>query len=104
MLARIKKNDTVQVISGKDKGKQGAVIAVNPEENKVMIKGVAIVTRHVKPKKAGQAGVIKKEEIFVHAAKVMPVCSNCKKPCRINVRIEESDNKVRLCNQCNEIF
>ena len=65
MVARIKKNDTVVVLSGKDKGKTGSVIEILPKKGKVMVKGVAVVTRHVKARKQGEVPGIKKEETYI---------------------------------------
>lgn len=104
MISRIKKNDTVQVISGKDKGKQGTVITVLPRDSKVLVKNVALVTKHVKQRKAGDVAGIRTEETFIHMAKVMPVCSACKKPSRINSRLLDTGNTVRICNRCEEVF
>ena len=104
MLARVKKNDTVVVLSGKDKGKQSVVIAVYPKEDAVLVKDVAVVTRHVKPTRQGQKGGIVKEERSVCLAKVMPVCSACKKPCRIQVKMLDTGKNVRICNRCKETF
>lgn len=104
MLARVKKNDTIVVVSGKDKGKQGNVIAVYPRESEVLVKDVGVVTRHAKQDRRGKKGGIIKEERPVPLAKVMPVCSACKKPCRIQTRMLEAGNKVRICNRCKEAF
>ena len=86
MIARIKKNDIVQILSGKNKGKQGSVIAILPKKGKVMVKGVAVATHHVKPRRAGEPGGIRKEERFIDMSCVMPVCSSCKKPSRVNTK------------------
>ncbi len=104
MLARVKKNDKVFVLSGKDKGKQGTVLAVYPREDAVLVKDVSVVTRHVKPTKQGQKGGIVKEERSVSIAKVMPVCSACKKPCRIQVKKLDTGKNVRICSRCKETF
>ncbi len=104
MVARVKKNDTVLVIAGKDKGKQGAVIEILPKKGKVIVKDVAIVTRHVKARRQGETPGIKKEESFIRISKVMPVCKACKKPCRINIKKLESGKNARICNRCKEIF
>ena len=104
MMARVKKNDIVQILSGKDKGKQGAIIAILPKKKKVMVKNIAIVTHHIKPRRAGEAGGIRKEESFIDVSSVMPVCSSCKKPARINHKIVEAGKTVRICNRCKEIF
>jgi large subunit ribosomal protein L24 len=104
MISRIKKNDLVQVLSGKDKGKQGVVTTVLPQESKVLVQNVGIVTKHVKARKAGDIAGIRKEETFIDMAKVMPVCSSCKKPSRINSRLLDTGKRVRACNRCEEIF
>lgn len=104
MLARVKKNDTVVLLSGKDRGKQGLVLAVYPKEDLVLVKDMRIVTRHVKPTKSGQKGGIVKEEQTMPLAKVMPVCSACKKPCRIQAKVLDAGTKVRICNRCKEAF
>lgn len=104
MLARVKKNDTVVLLSGKDKDKQGLVLAVYPKQDLVLVKDVGVVTRHVKPTRAGQKGGIVKEERPVPLAKVMPVCSACKKACRIQTKMLDGGDKVRICNRCKETF
>ncbi len=104
MIARIKKNDTVQILSGKDKGKQGAVIAILPKDGKVMIKGVAVATHHVKPRRSGEPGGIRKEEKFVDISCVMPICSSCKKPSRVGAKKLDTGMTARVCNRCKEIF
>ena len=104
MVARIKKNDLVRVVSGKDKNKEGSVIHVLPKKGKVLVKDVAIVTRHVKPRKSGEQGGIRKEESYLRLSKVMPVCSACKKAARINTKLLESGKRARMCNRCKEIF
>jgi large subunit ribosomal protein L24 len=104
MMARIKKGDTVVVIAGKDKGKRGAVLKVNPSIDKVLIKDIAMVARHTKPRKQGEQGSIKRRESYVALCKVMPVCGSCNKPCRVNAKVLEEGKRVRLCNVCKEIF
>lgn len=104
MVARIKKNDLVRVITGKDKNKEGSVIRVLPKKGKVLVKDVAIVTRHVKPRKAGEQGGIRKEEGYIRLSKVMPVCTACKKAVRVNTKLLESGKRARTCNRCKEIF
>jgi len=103
-MARVKTNDTVIILSGKDKGKKGAVIALSLKDNKVMVKGVAIATRHVKARKQGESSAIKKEETFIALSNVMPVCGACKSPCRVNSKALENGQKSRMCNNCKEIF
>ena len=104
MIARIKKNDIVQILSGKDKGKEGAVIAILPKEDQVMVKNVAIATHHIKSRRTGEPGSIRKEESFIDMAQVMPICSSCKKPSRVNAKLLDTGRSVRVCNRCEEIF
>lgn len=99
----VRKNDTVMVITGKDKGKKGTVLEINPQEDKVLVKGVAIVTRHAKARKQGDVSAIKKTESFIDLSNVMPICSACKKPCRINTKVVDS-KRIRVCNNCKEVF
>lgn len=103
-MARIKKNDTVIVLSGRDSGKKGVVVKVDSKKEQVLVSGVALATRHVKPRRAGERGSIKKEESFIGLSKVMPVCVACKKPSRVNSKTLETGARVRVCNRCEEIF
>ena len=104
MVARIKKNDTVLVISGKDKGKTGSIIELKRKTSQLLVKDVAIITRHVKPKRAGEQGSIKKEESYIGESKVMPICTACNKPTRVSSKVLENGNRARICKRCKEIF
>lgn len=104
MVARVKKNDTVVVISGKDKGKKGSIIELKHKTGKLLVKDVAIITRHVKPKRAGEQGGIKKEESYIGESKVMPICTACNKPTRVSSKMLESGKRARVCKRCKEIF
>ena len=95
----VKKNDTVVVLSGKDKGKQGKVLSVNPEAGKVIVEGVNVATRHQKARRQGEEGGIVKKETPIYACKVMPVCPKCGKATRVAHKIE-GDKKVRVCKHC----
>lgn len=104
MLARIKKDDTVVIVSGKDKGKRGHVVAIDHKDEKLLVKGLGMVTRHVKAKKQGEKSRIVTEESYIPFCKVMPVCPSCKKTCRIKVRMLEGNKKARSCHRCKEAF
>lgn len=104
MVARVKKNDVVKIISGKDKGKKGSVIALHPEKDLVMVNDVAVVARHTKPRKQGETGGIKKQESFIPMSKVMPVCTSCKEATRIQAKEMESGKRVRACSRCKATF
>ncbi len=101
---KVHKDDTVLVISGKNKGKRGKVHRVIPDENRVLVEGVNIVKRHMKPRGATmQAGIIEKEAP-INASNVMVVCGKCNKPTRVGYRFLDNGNKVRFCKECDEIF
>ena len=104
MSIRIKKNDQVQVISGKNKGKEGKVLRHIPKKDMVVVEGVNMVSRHVRPsQKNPQSGIIK-QEAPIYAAKVMLVCPQCGAATRVGSSFLESGKKVRVCRKCNEII
>jgi large subunit ribosomal protein L24 len=103
-MERIKKDDIVQVISGANKGKSGAIIDILPKKGKIKVKGVAIVTRHVKARQQGQQSAIRKEESYIDITNVMPICPATKKPCRIRVKTLENGKRVRISSRTNEAF
>ena len=96
---RIKKGDTVKILSGNDKGKTGEVLEVIPKTNKIVVKGVNIRKKHIKPKKQGEQGGIISVECAIHSAKVNIVCPKCKAATKIGYSIEK-DEKVRVCKKC----
>ena len=95
----IKTGDKVQVISGSDKGKQGKVVTVSAKENKVIVEGVNMVTKHVKPRQAGQLGGRVQAEGALYASKVQLVCPKCNKTARVAHKIEDG-KKIRVCKHC----
>ena len=99
MSMNVKKNDTVVVLSGKDKGKQGKVLSVNPEAGKVIVEGVSVATRHQKARRQGEEGGIVKKETPIYACKVMTVCPKCNKATRVAHKIVDG-KKVRVCKHC----
>ena len=96
----IRKDDTVIVLSGKDKGKQGKVLGTVPSEAKVVVEGINMVTCHVKPRKQGEEGGIIKREAPIYACKVMRVCPKCDKPTRPAHKTLADGKKVRVCKKC----
>ena len=100
----VRKDDTIVVLSGKDKGKQGKVLETSPKENKVIVEGINMVTKHVKPRRQGEAGGIVKAEGAMYASKVMVVCPSCGKPTRLAHKILEDGTKVRFCKKCGGTF
>ena len=96
----IKKDDVVVVLSGKDKGKQGKVLEVQPKAGKVIVEKVNVVSRHTKPRKQGDQGGILKKEAPIYACKVQRVCPKCNKPTRHAHKLLEGGKKVRVCKKC----
>ena len=100
----VKSGDTVMVLSGKDKGKKGKVLSVNPADAKVIVEGVSVATRHKKPRKQGETGGIVKQETPIYASKVQLVCPKCGKAARTGVKFLENGSKVKFCKKCNEML
>ena len=100
---KVKKGDTVQVLSGNDKGKKGEVLEVMPKDSKVVVKGVNVRKKHIKPRKQGDEGGIISVECAVNSSKVNVVCPKCGKSTRVEYKIE-NDKKVRVCKKCGAII
>ena len=96
---KIKKDDKVVVLSGKDKGKQGKVLIADPKGAKVVVEGVNVATKHQKPRKQGEEGGIIKVETPIYACKVMVICPKCGKPTRVAHKLD-AGKKVRVCKKC----
>ena len=96
----IKKDDTVVVLSGKDKGKKGKVLSVDPKAGKVIVEKVNMVSRHTKPRKQGEQGGIIKKEAPIYACKVQRVCPKCGKATRPAHKLLADGKKVRVCKKC----
>ena len=106
-----KKGDTVVVISGKDKGKKGKIMVAQPDDERVVVQGAAMVTRHIKPRKQGQPGGRIEKEGPIHASNVMLVCPKCDKPTRIAHKLKEVEisgekkqKSVRVCKKCGKVM
>lgn len=95
----VKTGDEVIVISGDDKGARGKVIEVSPKEGKVIVEGVNIVSKHVKPRKQGEAGGIMKVPAPLYAAKVQLYCAKCEKGRRTKTTVKDGE-KIRVCATC----
>jgi len=103
-MNNIRKNDTVYILSGSDKGKQGKVLEILPKKDLVKVAGIAIVKKHSKARKQGDVPSIKHMESYIKISKVMLVNPNDSKPCRVGFRILENGKKVRVCKRTNEII
>lgn len=104
LKVHVRKNDTVVVVSGKDKGKTGEVLKVYPKTGKVIVQGVNIIKKHQKPSKANMQGGIVEREGAIYSSKVMLYCTKCKNATRISNKILEDGTKVRACKKCGETF
>jgi large subunit ribosomal protein L24 len=99
---QIRKNDSVMVIGGKERGKTGKVLRVLPDKETVIIERLNIVKRHSKPRGPQQAGGIIEKEAPIHASNVMFMCDKCNAPVRIGHKLLADGNKIRICRRCNE--
>ncbi|HNU96702.1 MAG TPA: 50S ribosomal protein L24 [Candidatus Portnoybacteria bacterium] len=98
---KIKSGDTVKIITGKDKGKNGKVTEVFPKINKIIVENLNIVKKHVKPKKQGERGQKVEVPRAINISNVQIVCPKCKKPTRIGQKLLEN-GKIRLCKKCGQ--
>ena len=96
---RIKKGDTVEVLSGNDRGKRGEVLEVIPKKDKIIVKGINVRKKHVKPRKQGEQGGIIPAECAIYSSKVNVVCPKCKKAVKVGYTFEKEE-KVRVCKKC----
>lgn len=100
----IRRDDKVVVISGKEKGKKGKVLLVEPKSGKLIVEKLNMVTKHEKPKGQGKPGGIIHSEAPMYASKVMLVCGKCGKATRLSFKVLEDGDKVRVCKKCGETF
>ena len=101
-VQRLKKDDQVEVLSGKDKGRVGKILRVNPSRNKAIIEKVNIVKRHTKPNPANQQGGIIEKEAMVDLSNLQLICPKCAKTVRIGAKFLDDGVKVRICKKCSE--
>jgi len=101
---KIRKNDTVVIIAGKDRGKKGKVRRALPDQDKVIVEGLNMIKRHSRAGRAArQAGIIQLEAP-IHVSDVMLVCEKCSEPTRVGFRLLDDGKKVRICNSCREVI
>ena len=101
---KIRKNDNVLVIAGKDRGKKGKVHWVIPKHNRVLVEGINMIKRHTRPRPGiRQVGIIEREAP-IYMSNVMLICAKCDKPVRLGSRTLEDGKKVRVCRSCHEII
>lgn len=100
MPLAIKKNDTVKILSGKDRGKTGSVFKVFPREDLIMIDGLNLRKRHRRPRKQGEKGQVVSVPAPVHISNAMLICPSCSKPQRTKISINSNGERFRSCRKC----
>ena len=100
----VKKNDKVIVLSGKERGKIGAILKVDTEKDRVVIEKVKMVKRHTRPGGNNAQGGIIEKEAPIHISNLMLICNRCAEPTRVGKRILEDGSKVRICKKCGELI
>ncbi len=100
----IRKNDTVKVIAGKDKGKTGKVLRVIPKKGRAIVEKLNVVKRHLRPSEQARQGGILEKESPIEMSNLMLICSKCTDPTRVGYRVLDDDKKVRFCKKCQEVI
>jgi len=100
---KIKKGDTVLIIKGKDRGKTGKVIKALPKENRIIVEGLNLVKKHIKPKRTGEKGEIVEISAPLYVSKVKLICPSCKKPTKVGYKFV-NDIKKRYCKKCKNLI
>jgi len=100
---KVKKDDLVKVISGKERGKKGRVLSVFPHENHLMVEKLNMIKRHTKATQSNQGGIIEKEAKF-NVSNVMVICVKCDRAVKVGKKRLEDGKNVRICKQCGEIL
>lgn len=99
---RLKKNDVVYALSGKDKGKKGKILEIQSDRNRAIVEGLNFVKRHTRPTQANPQGGISQKEASIHLSNLGIFCSTCDRPVRVGVRRLENGEKQRICRKCGE--
>ena len=102
MKTKIKKDDKVKVLTGKDKGKIGKVLKIVKKTNRVVIENINVVKANQRPTQANPQGGIVEKNMPVHVSNLMIMCNSCVKPTRISMKLLEDGKRVRICKQCNQ--
>lgn len=103
-MAKIKKNDTVKILTGKDRGKTGKVLTVLPEKERVLVQGLNMVKKHTRRTRENQQGGIIQKESTIHFSNLAIVCQKCGKTTRVGFSILSDGTKTRICKKCKELI
>ncbi|MBI3326257.1 MAG: 50S ribosomal protein L24 [Nitrospinae bacterium] len=98
----VRKDDFVEVMTGKDKGKRGKILRVHTDEGRIVVEKVHMIKRATRPSRLTQQGGIIEREGKIHVSNVMPVCTRCDRPVRVGKKLLENGKKVRVCRKCGE--
>lgn len=99
----MKKNDTIKVVAGREKGKTGKILKVIADKSMIVVEKLNFVKRHRKPDAKGKGGIVEKESPM-HISNVMLICNKCETGVRVAHKVLEDGKKVRVCGKCNEIL
>jgi large subunit ribosomal protein L24 len=103
-MLKIKRDDIVKAITGKDKGKTGKVLMVIPKENRVLVEGINFIKRHTRQARQDQKGGIIQKESPIHISNLVLVCKHCNRSTKAGIKIMDDSSKVRVCKKCEEII
>jgi len=103
-MLKVKKNDRIKMLQGKDRGKTGKVLRIDPSKERLYVEGINIIKRHTRKKSQSQPGGIISKEGPVNISNVVVVCPNCSKTTRIGFELKDSGDKVRVCKKCGGQF
>ncbi|MFC1703461.1 50S ribosomal protein L24 [Candidatus Omnitrophota bacterium] len=103
-MLRLKKEDTIKVIAGKDKGKKGKVLKVFPQRKRLLVERINLVKKHMRRTQADQKGGVVEKEMPLEISNVMLVCRHCNKATRIGTKILKDNSKARMCRKCKEVM
>lgn len=101
---RVRRDDIVQVIAGNDKGKQGKVLKVFPQKERIIVEGINFIKRHTRPSQKNPKGGIIEKEAPIHISNVMVVCPKCSSVTRVGMQVLEDGSRVRICKHCGEMM
>ncbi len=101
---KIKKSDKVKIIAGKDRGKEGKVLEVFPEKKKIVVEGLNLAVKHMRPRRQGEKGQRIQFPMPLNSSNVMLICNKCGKLTRVGYKILENKKKVRMCKKCKEVI
>lgn len=103
-MLKIRKNDIVECLAGKDKGKKGKVLSVLPKQNRAIVEGINFIKRHTRKTREDQQGGILQREASIHISNLMHFCNKCNKATRVGFTMLKDGSKARICKKCREVI